>query len=66
MKILAILGMSIRWPGINFQILRQFRTTASIVARFWVFWWKITMRKGLPFEARIPNATTLETLRDAD
>ena len=24
------------------------------------------MRKGLPFEARIPNATTLEALRDAE
>jgi antitoxin component of RelBE/YafQ-DinJ toxin-antitoxin module len=24
------------------------------------------MRKGLPFEARIPNATTREALRDAE
>jgi DNA-damage-inducible protein J len=31
-----------------------------------MFYKQITMRKGLPFEARIPNATTREALRDAE
>ena len=31
-----------------------------------MFYKQITMRKGLPFEARIPNATTREARRDAE
>jgi DNA-damage-inducible protein J len=31
-----------------------------------MFYSQVAMRKGLPFEARIPNATTRKALRDAE
>ena len=31
-----------------------------------MFYEQVTMRKGLPFEARVPNATTRKALRDAE
>ena len=31
-----------------------------------MFYKQVTLRKGLPFEARIPNATTRKALRDAE
>jgi DNA-damage-inducible protein J len=46
------------------EILDQIGLSSSDAIR--MFYKQITMRKGLPFEVRIPNATTLKTLRDAD
>jgi DNA-damage-inducible protein J len=46
------------------SILDQIGLSSSDAIR--MFYKQITMRKGLPFEARIPNATTREALRDAD
>jgi DNA-damage-inducible protein J len=46
------------------KILDQIGLSSSDAIR--MFYKQITMRKCLPFEARVPNATTLETLRDAD
>jgi DNA-damage-inducible protein J len=46
------------------EILDQVGLSSSDAFR--MFYKQITMRRGLPFEARIPNAKTLETLRDAD
>ena len=31
-----------------------------------MFYKQVTLQKGLPFEARIPNATTRQALRDAE
>lgn len=31
-----------------------------------MFYKQVTLREGLPFEARIPNATTRKALRDAE
>ena len=31
-----------------------------------MFYKQVTLRNGLPFEARIPNATTRKALRDAE
>jgi DNA-damage-inducible protein J len=38
--------------------------TASDAIR--LFYKQVTMRKGLPFEVKIPNAETRKALRDAD
>jgi DNA-damage-inducible protein J len=46
------------------RILDQIGMSSSDAIR--MFYKQITMRKGLPFEARIPNATTREALRDAE
>jgi DNA-damage-inducible protein J len=46
------------------SILDQIGLSSSDAIR--MFYKQITMRKGLPFEARIPNATTREVLRDAE
>lgn len=31
-----------------------------------LFYHQVKLRKGLPFEVRIPNATTIRTFRDTD
>jgi DNA-damage-inducible protein J len=46
------------------SILDQIGLSPSDAIR--MFYRQIAMRNGLPFEARVPNVTTLETLRDAD
>jgi DNA-damage-inducible protein J len=46
------------------SILDQIGLSSSDAIR--MFYKQITMRKGLPFEARIPNATTREALHDAE
>ena len=46
------------------NILDQIGLSSSDAIR--MFYKQITMSKGLPFEARIPNATTREALRDAE
>ena len=46
------------------SILDQIGLSSSDAIR--MFYRQIAMRKGLPFEARIPNATTREALRDAE
>jgi DNA-damage-inducible protein J len=45
-------------------ILDQIGLSSSDAIR--MFYKQITMLNGLPFEARIPNATTRQALRDAD
>ena len=46
------------------SILDQIGLSSSDAIR--MFYKQITMRKGLPFEARIPNATTREALHNAE
>jgi DNA-damage-inducible protein J len=46
------------------SILNQIGLSSSDAIR--MFYKQITMHKGLPFDARIPNATTREVLRDAE
>jgi DNA-damage-inducible protein J len=46
------------------SILDQIGLSSSDAIR--MFYKQITMRNGLPFEARIPNATTCQALRDAE
>jgi DNA-damage-inducible protein J len=46
------------------SILDQIGLSSSDAIR--MFYKQITLRNGLPFEARIPNATTREALRDAE
>jgi DNA-damage-inducible protein J len=46
------------------SILDQIGLSPSDAIR--MFYKQIAMRNGLPFDARVPNATTLEALRDAD
>jgi DNA-damage-inducible protein J len=46
------------------SILDQIGLSSSDAIR--MFYKQITMRKGPPFEARIPNATTREALRNAE
>jgi DNA-damage-inducible protein J len=45
-------------------ILDQIGLSSSDAIR--MFYKQITLRQGLPFAARIPNATTREALRDAE
>jgi DNA-damage-inducible protein J len=45
-------------------ILERIGLTSSDAIR--MFYKQIAMRKGLPFEASIPNVITRETLRDAE
>ena len=45
-------------------ILDQIGLSSSDAIR--MFYKQITMRQGLPFDARIPNATTRRALRDAE
>jgi DNA-damage-inducible protein J len=54
-------------PGLKAEaerILDQIGLSSSDAIR--MFYKQITMRNGLPFEARIPNATTRKALRDAE
>jgi DNA-damage-inducible protein J len=46
------------------SILDQIGLSSSDAIR--MFYKQITMRKGLPFDARVPNTTTREALRDAE
>jgi DNA-damage-inducible protein J len=46
------------------RILDQIGLSSSDAIR--MFYKQITMRNGLPFEARIPNATTRDALLDAE
>ena len=45
-------------------ILAEIGLSSSDAIR--MFYKQVTLRKGLPFEARIPNATTRKALRDAE
>lgn len=45
-------------------ILAEIGLSASDAIR--MFYKQVTLRNGLPFEARIPNATTRKALRDAE
>ena len=45
-------------------ILAEIGLSSSDAIR--MFYKQVTLRNGLPFEARIPNATTREALRDAE
>jgi DNA-damage-inducible protein J len=45
-------------------ILAQIGLTSSDAIR--MFYTQVALRKGLPFAARIPNATTRKALRDAE
>jgi DNA-damage-inducible protein J len=46
------------------SILAKIGLSSSDAIR--MFYSQVAMRKGLPFEARIPNATTRKALRDAE
>jgi DNA-damage-inducible protein J len=46
------------------RILAKIGLSSSDAIR--MFYSQVAMRKGLPFEARIPNATTRKALRDAE
>ena len=46
------------------SILNQLGLRPSDAIR--MFYRQVTLQKGLPFEARVPNATTRDTLRDAE
>jgi DNA-damage-inducible protein J len=46
------------------SILARIGLSSSDAIR--MFYSQVAMRKGLPFEARIPNATTRKALRDAE
>ena len=45
-------------------ILAEIGLSSSDAIR--MFYKQVTLQKGLPFEARIPNATTRKALRDAE
>ncbi len=45
-------------------VLEQLGLNASEAIR--LFYRQVAMRKGLPFDVKIPNATTRRTLKDAD
>jgi DNA-damage-inducible protein J len=45
-------------------ILAEIGLSSSDAIR--MFYKQVTLRNGLPFEARIPNATTRKALRDAE
>jgi DNA-damage-inducible protein J len=45
-------------------ILAEIGLSSSDAIR--MFYKQVTLRKGLPFEARIPDATTRKALRDAE
>jgi DNA-damage-inducible protein J len=45
-------------------ILAEIGLSSSDAIR--MFYKQVALRKGLPFEARIPNATTRKALRDAE
>jgi len=45
-------------------ILAEIGLSSSDAIR--MFYKQVTLRQGLPFEARIPNATTRKALRDAE
>ena len=45
-------------------ILAEIGLSSSDAIR--MFYKQVTLRRGLPFEARIPNATTRKALRDAE
>jgi DNA-damage-inducible protein J len=45
-------------------IFAEIGLTSSDAIR--MFYKQVTLRNGLPFEARIPNATTRKALRDAE
>jgi DNA-damage-inducible protein J len=45
-------------------ILAEIGLSSSDAIR--MFYKQVTLRKGLPFEARIPNAATRKALRDAE
>ena len=46
------------------EILAAIGLSSSDAIR--MFYKQVTLRNGLPFEARIPNATTRKALRDAE
>ena len=46
------------------DILAEIGLSSSDAIR--MFYKQVTLQRGLPFEARIPNATTLKALRDAE
>ena len=46
------------------RILAEIGLSPSDAIR--MFYKQVTLQKGLPFEARIPNATTRKALRDAE
>ena len=46
------------------QILKELGLTPTEAVT--LFYRQITLRRGLPFEVRIPNAVTLQTFQDTD
>jgi len=46
------------------RVLAEIGLSSSDAIR--MFYKQVTLRQGLPFEARIPNATTRKALRDAE
>jgi DNA-damage-inducible protein J len=46
------------------EILAEIGLSSSDAIR--MFYKQVTLQQGLPFEARIPNATTRKALRDAE